>query len=168
MRKIFENRVAQYVNQGTFRQASISGVEDSREQITEKYSFSGDFSTASSGDSWFFQPLFLSGIAVPEYGPRPRQLPLDIGTPEQILVKYTVELPAGMGIARLPEKTQIQSEFGEIEIQYAVSGNVLSATQTLTYVQSRIPPEKYPEFRDFETGNLRAEKLRLRVAKLAP
>ncbi|MBZ5643007.1 MAG: DUF3857 domain-containing protein [Acidobacteriia bacterium] len=168
MRKIFENRVAQYVNQGAFRQASISGVEDSRQQITEKYSFSGDFSTASSGDSWFFQPLFLSGIAVPEYGPRPRQLPLDIGSPEQILVKYTVELPAGMGIARLPEKTQIHSEFGEIQIEYSVSGNVLSVAQSLTYGQSRIPPEKYSEFRDFETGNLRAEKLRLRVAKLAP
>ncbi len=105
MRKVFENRVAQYVNQGTFRQASIAGVDDSREQITEKYSFSGDFSSASSGGSWFFQPLFLSGIAVPEYGPRPRQLPLDIGTPEQILVKYTVELPAGMGIGRVPGKS---------------------------------------------------------------
>jgi Domain of Unknown Function with PDB structure (DUF3858) len=168
MRKGFENRVSRYVNQSAFRQASILGVEDNRQQITEKFSFSGDFSTASTGDSWFFQPLFLSGIAVPEYGPRPRQLPLDIGTPEQIQVTYTVNLPIGMGISRVPEKTQIHSEFGEIEIEYAMSGNVLRATQTLTYLQSRIPPEKYPEFRDFVTGNLRAEKLRLRIVKLTP
>ena len=167
MRKVFENRVAQYVNQGAFREASIAGVEDSRQQITEKYSFSGDFSMASSGDSWFFQPLFLSGIAQPEYGPRPRQLPLYIGTPEQIMVKYTVELPAGMGVARLPEKIKTHSEFGEIEIEYSMSGNILTATQTLTYAISRVPPEKYPAYREFETGNLRAEKQRLRVAKLA-
>jgi Domain of Unknown Function with PDB structure (DUF3858) len=95
-------------------------------------------------------------------------LPLDIGTPEQIQVTYTVDLPIGMGISRLPEKTQIHSEFGEIQIEYATSGNELRATQSLTYLESRIPAEKYLEFRNFETGNLRAEKQVLRVARVAP
>jgi hypothetical protein len=168
MRKVFENRVSRYVNQAAFRQASIAGVEDSRQQIAEKFSFSGDFSTASTGDSWFFQPLFLSGIDVPEFGPRPRQLPLDIGTPEQIRVEYTIELPIGMKIDRVPEKTEIKSEFGAIEVGYSVSGNTLHATRTVSYTQSRISPEKYPAFRDFVVGNMRLEKQRLRVVKLAP
>ncbi len=168
MRKIFENRVAQYVNQAAFRQASISGIEDSGQQITEKFSFSGDFSTASSGDSWFFQPLFLSGIAVPEFGPRPRLLPLDIGAPEQIKVEYTIDLPPGMKIDRIPENARIKSEFGDVEVEYSTSGSVLHATRTISYTQSRIPPEKYSAFREFVIENLRLEKLRLRMVKSAP
>jgi hypothetical protein len=166
--KIFENRVSQYANQTAFRKALISGIEDSRQQITEKFSFAGDFSTGSSGDSWFFQPLFMSGIDVPERGPRPRQLPLDIGTPVQISIAYTIDLPAGMKVDRIPDKTQIESEFGEIKIEYSIVGNVLHATQTLSYTQSRISPEKYPVFREFVSGNLRLEKQRLRVVKIAP
>ncbi len=64
--KAFEERVTRYVSQASFRKASISGTEDNRQQITEKFSFAGNFATASTGDSWFFQPLILSGIAVPE------------------------------------------------------------------------------------------------------
>jgi hypothetical protein len=82
--RAFEERATRYVNQASFRQASISGTEDNRQQITEKFSFAGNFATASSGDSWFFQPLILSGIAVPEVPPRPRQLPLDVGTPYHV------------------------------------------------------------------------------------
>jgi hypothetical protein len=168
IRREFEERVAHYVSQATFREVSISGIEDSRQQIAEKFSFTGDFSTASSGDTWFLQPLFLSGMAVPEVGPRPRQLPLDIGTPERIRGEYRFELPAGMRIDRIPDKGSIKSEFGELDVEYSVSENVLIASQTLTFTQSRIPPEKYPEFRDFVNASLRAERQRLRVVKIAP
>ncbi|MGH9680609.1 MAG: DUF3858 domain-containing protein, partial [Candidatus Acidiferrales bacterium] len=164
----FENRVARYANQATFRQASIAGIEDSRQQITERFSFSGDFSTASSGDSWFFQPLFLSGIGVPESGPRPRELPLDIGMPSEVQVNYVFDLPPGMRIDRVPENKQATSEFGAFQVEYSESGNTLQVTRTTTYSVSRIPPENYPAFRDFVTGNLRLERQLLRMVKIAP
>ena len=159
----FEDRVARYVTQATFRQASISGAEDNRQQITEKFSFAGNFATASSGDSWFFQPLLLSGIAVPEVGSRPRQLPLDLGSPDHVSVAYRLELPAGMRVERLPDKTSVKSEFGEITIEYSMNGNVVTATQTISFLESRIPPEKYPGFRDFVNSYLRATRQRVRV-----
>jgi hypothetical protein len=168
MRRTFEERVARYVSQAAFREASISGVEDNRKQIVEKFSFTGNFATASSGDNWFFQPLFLTGMAVPEVGPRPRVLPLDVGTPFRLKGEYTLELPPGMRIDRVPDKTSIKSEFGELEVEYTVSGNTLLATQTLSFTLSRIPPEKYPDFRDFVNASLRAEQRRLRVLKIAP
>ena len=167
IRTKFEERVARYVSQANFQTASISGITDSREQVVEKFSFTGNFSNASSGDSWFMQPLFLSGMAVPEVGPRPRQLPLDIGTPERIKGEYRFDLPVGMKIERVPDKTSIQSEFGALEVEYSVSGNQLLANLTLSFTQSRIPPEKYAEFRDFVNATLRAERLRLRVVKAA-
>jgi hypothetical protein len=167
IRRQFENRVARYVNQATFQKASISGIEDSRQEIAEMFSFSGDFTTASTGDSWFLQPLFLSGLAVPEVGPRPRQLPLDIGTPERISGAYRIELPTGMRFDRVPDKSSVKSEFGELDVEYAVSENVLTVAHTLSFTQSRISPEKYPEFRDFVNAVLRAERQRLRVSKIA-
>ena len=166
--KGFEERVTRYVNQASFRQASISGTDDNRQQITEKFSFAGNFATASAGDSWYFQPLILSGIAVPEVLPRPRQLPLDVGTPYHVKCDYRLELPVGMRVERLPDGTSIKSEFGEVTIEYSMSGNALVATQTVSFAQSRILPDKYPDFRDFVNSYIRATRLRLRVVNATP
>jgi hypothetical protein len=168
LRRMYDERVARYVSQAAFREASIDGMEDNRKQIVEKFSFAGDFATASSGDSWFFQPFFLTGMAVPEVGPRPRLLPLDLGTPFRQKEEYRIELPPGMRIDRVPDKTSIKSEFGELQVEYSLNGSVLLATQTLSFTVSRIPPEKYPDFRDFVNASLRAERQRLRVLKIAP
>jgi hypothetical protein len=168
IRRMYDERVAHYVSQASFRAASIEGTEDNRKQIVEKFSFAGDFATASSGDSWFFQPFFLSGMAIPEVGLRPRLLPLDLGTPFRQKAEYRVELPPGMRIDRVPDKTSIKSEFGELQVEYSLEGNVLLATQTLSFTVSRVPPEKYPDFRDFVNASLRAERQRLRVQKIAP
>ena len=96
-------------------------------------------------------------MAVPEVGPRPRQLPLDIGTPERIKGEYRFEAAGRDDIERLPDKTSIQSEFGELEVEYSMSGNVLLANLTLSFTQSRIPPEKYAEFRDFVNASTRGK-----------
>ena len=166
--KAFEERVTRYVSQASFRQASISGTEDNRQQIAEKFSFAGNFATASAGDSWFFQPLILSGIAVPEVPPRPRQLPLDVGVPYHVKVIYRMELPAGMRVERLPDKASIKSEFGEVTIEYSMSSGVLVASQTVSFSQSRISPEKYPDFRDFVNTYIRATRQRLRMVSATP
>jgi hypothetical protein len=165
--KSFEERVAHYVNQATFRQASISGADDNGQQIKEKFSFAGNFATASTGDSWFFQPLILSGIAVPEVPPRQRQLPLDIGVPFHVKCEYRLELPLGMRVERMPDKIALKSEFGEMTIEYSISGNVLVATQTVSFTQSRISSDKYPDFRDFVNTYIRATRQRLRVMNAA-
>jgi len=161
--KSFEERVSRYVNQASFRQASIGGTDDNRQQVTEKFSFAGNFATASSGDSWFFQPLILSGIAVPEVPSRPRQLPLDVGAPHHVKCDYRLELPVGMRVERLPDKISIKSEFGEITIEYSISGNILEATQVVSFAQDRILPDKYADFRDFVNSYIRATRQRLRV-----
>ncbi len=168
IRRMYDERVARYVSQAAFRGASIEGSDDNRKQIVEKFSFAGDFATALSGDSWFFQPFFLTGMAVPEVGPRPRILPLDLGTPFRQKAEYRIELSSGMRIDRVPEKTSIKSEFGELQVEYSLDGNVLLATQTLSFTVSRIPPEKYPDFRDFVNASFRAERQRLRMLKIAP
>ena len=74
-----------------------------------------------------------------------------------------MELPAGMRIERIPEKVSTKSEFGEVAIEYSMSGNVLVATQTVSFAESRIFPAKYPDFRDFVNAYSRATRLRLRV-----
>lgn len=151
------------MNQASFRQASIGGIEENRQQVTEKFSFAGNFATASSGDSWFFQPLILSGIAVPEVPARPRQLPLDVGAPYHVKCDCRLELPAAMRVERLPDKISIQSEFGEITIEYSISGNTLVATQIVSFAQDRIFLNPYADFRDFVNSYIRATRQRLRV-----
>ena len=93
---------------------------------------------------------------------------MDVGAPYRLKGEYRIELPAGMRIDRVPDKTSIKSEFGEMATEYSMSGNVLLATHTLSFTQSRISPEKYAEFRDFVNASLRVERQRLRVMKIAP
>ena len=38
---------------------------------------------------------------------------------------YRLELPAGMRVERLPDKISVKSEFGEVAIEYSMSGSVL-------------------------------------------
>ena len=90
----FENRVSRYVPDASLTQVLFAGTSDNSQQVAEKFSFTGDFGTALvAGDSWFFQPLFLTGFAVPELSPSPRTLPFDLGAPYEIACKYHVELP---------------------------------------------------------------------------
>ena len=165
--KSFEGRITNYVNDAQFQKASIAGVGESGLQITERYSFHGDFSIASSGDSWFFLPLFLSGMANPDFSPRPRTLPLDLGAPRQIRGEYRIELPAGMKVESLPGGSQVKSDFGELSIAYRLDGNVLVATQTRSYTASLISAEQFPAFRDFLNACLRAQRQRIRIVKSA-
>ena len=63
----------------------------------------------------------------------------------------------------LPDKTSISSEFGEVTIEYSVSGDALVAMQIVSFTQSRILPDKYPDFRNFVNAYIRATRLRLRM-----
>jgi hypothetical protein len=105
---------------------------------------------------------------VPEVGARPRQLPLDIGTPFHVKCSYREELPTGMKVQSIPDGVSVKSEFGELTIEYSVNGNVLTASENLSFSQGLIPPEKYMGFRDFVNASIRAERQRLRVVTAAP
>jgi hypothetical protein len=167
MRKAFEERVSRYANQAAFRTASVSGTQDNSGQIVENFSFGGAFANASTGDSWFFQPLFLSGISVPEISPQRRVLPLEIGSPYHVKGEYRIMLPAGMRVSGVPEKISVKSDFGSLDVDYSANGNVVLANFALSFTMSRVPPEKYDAFREFVNAVRRAGQVRLR-AMMAP
>lgn len=166
--KAFEERVGRYVNQPSFRQASIAGAEDSRQQVAERFSFAGNFTSASTGNGWILQPLVFGGVAVPDLTSRSRQLPLDVGAPHHVNIEYRIELPPGMRIERLPEKISAKSEFGDVEIEYAMSGETVVVKQMVSLTASRIPPEKFPAFRDFVNSYLRATRQGVRIVSATP
>jgi hypothetical protein len=167
MRRAFEERVDRYANQAAFRTASVTGTQDNSGQIVEKFSFAGAFGNASTGDSWFFQPLFLSGISVPEISPQPRVLPLELGSPYHVKGEYHIMLPAGMRISGVPASTSLKSDFGSLDVDYSANGNVVRANFLVSFTMSRVPPEKYDAFREFVNAVRRAGQVRLR-AMMAP
>jgi hypothetical protein len=165
IRRNFDDRVARYANQAVFRQVRVSGIEDTSTSIVEEFSFAGNFVNASTGDSWFFQPIFLAGMAVPEISPRPRVLPLDLGIPDHARGEYRVELPIGMTVMGTPDDISLESEFGRLDVEYSVTGNVVVAKETLSFTASRIAPEKYGAFREFVNAVRRAEQVRMRAVR---
>lgn len=165
--KGFEARVSSYVNQATFRRASITGTTDNRQQVVENFSFNGDFSVTKAGDSWILRPLVFGEVNVPDLPARPRELPLDVGAPHHVKIDYRLEMPAGTHVEQVPSKFTLKSDFGEASIEYSLDGNALVARQWLTFTSSRIPPDKYPEFRAFVNSYLRAARQSVRVVKAA-
>jgi len=73
-----------------------------------------------------------------------------------------------MCIQSVPDKLSVKSEFGELTIEYSLNGNVLMASENLSFSQGLILSEKYMEFRDFVNASIRAERQRLRVVNTAP
>ena len=90
---------------------------------------------------------------------------MDLGAPYRLKGEYHIELPPGVQVGRVPDKVSLQSEFGALEIEYSLSGDTLSATQTLSVTVSRIPAEKHSNFRDFVNRVLRQGSQRLRLQK---
>jgi len=163
LRKIFEGRMAGYASQATLLQAGIAGVEDNRQTVVEEFSFSGEFATASSGESWFLQPLFLAGMAGLELGSKPRVHPFDVGAPYHVKGEYRIEVPPPMKIDRLPDAVSVQSEFGTVQIEYSLTGSVLEVHHTLSFTLNRIPPEKFADFREFVNRAARLGRQQVRV-----
>jgi hypothetical protein len=74
-----------------------------------------------------------------------------------------LEIPAGLRVERLLDKTSISSEFGEVTIEYSMIGDALVATQSVSSTQSHILPDKYPDFRNFVNTYIRDTNQRLRM-----
>jgi hypothetical protein len=165
LRRRFEERVTRYANQAVFRGVNVTGIEDFAAPIVEKFTFAGNFVNASTGDSWYFQPLFLSGLSVPEISPGPRVLPMDLGVPDHVRGEYRVQLPAGMTVADVPRDASLQTEFGSLEVKYTVKENVVTTSETVSFSASRIPVEKFELFRQFVNDIRRAEQVRLQAVK---
>ena len=163
LRRMLESRVARYVSGATLVQAGISGLEDYRNTITVNLSFTGSFAGAHSGRNWFFQPLFLSGMSAVEVGRKPRVYSLDLGSAYHVNGKYQIELPTGARLDDVPEAVSLQSEFGTLKVEYSLNGKTLTATHALSFLLSRIPPEKYPDFRKFVNQVKRVQRQRLRL-----
>jgi hypothetical protein len=162
---MFEDRVAQYATEATLNDATYSGVEDTGRQIVENFSFNGNFVTAAAGDAWFFQPLFLAGYSVPAVSPERRLSPVELGTPFSLNGEYRIELPPDMRVAAVPPETSLETEFGSLRVYYATSGNILVATESLSFTASRIPVEKFEAFREFLNATRRVGQIRLRAVK---
>lgn len=165
LRKYFEGQIAHYAHEARLDTVVVGGVEDNSDTITEKYSFSGIFESTSSGDSWFFQPLFLTGMLGLEIGGRARVHPLDWGLPHQIHGKYEIELPPNSKVDRVPDAVSMQTDFGTIEINYSVQEQTLIASYHAAYSMSRIPVERYDEFRNFLNKGSRLARQRLRIVR---
>ena len=81
LRKYMESQIARYAHQTQLTQMAVDGTEINSDTITENYSFTGEFASASTGNIWFFQPLFLTGMLGSEIGNRARVHPLEWGPP---------------------------------------------------------------------------------------
>jgi hypothetical protein len=163
VRRAVEARLARYVTQPALSQVKIDGIEDNYSPVVENIAFKGSFASATTSSGWFFQPLFLSGMDSFEVSSKPRTHTFDWGIAESVSGEYEIELPAGYALDRLPDDVELDTEFGSVKLSFEQEDNILRATHDVRYAGTRIPSEKFEEFRKFYNQISRAERLRLRL-----
>ena len=109
--------------------------------------------------------MLLSALFGGEFGSKPRVNDLELSPPHHFRGTYRIELPAGMRVERLPEAVKVESEFGTLQIYYGINGQILTAVHSLNYSVSRIPAEKFQEFREFVNRASRLGRQRLRAVR---
>ncbi|MEM1414432.1 MAG: DUF3857 domain-containing protein [Myxococcota bacterium] len=78
-----------------------------------------------------------------------RRHPLMLGPPGAVREVRTIALPAGHGVARMPEGGEASSRFGRVSVRYAQRGSTVEIETNVVLTQARIAPDEYEDFRGF-------------------
>jgi len=78
-----------------------------------------------------------------------RDRDLEIRVPFRNETEMRFRLSGERGFARLPESVRVDSDFGEVEIEYSKAGGTLTAAIRYSIDVQRVPVEEYAEFRAF-------------------
>jgi hypothetical protein len=93
-------------------------------------------------------PLPALGIPEAEDSADGAAKPLKLGSPLEIHVRATIELPAG-SVPRAPVPVSMSREFASYRSNYSVKGNTVEAQRDIVLRQREIPAELLPDYSAF-------------------
>jgi hypothetical protein len=93
-------------------------------------------------------PLPALGIPETEESTDSAAKPLKLGSPLEIHVRATIELPAGY-VPRAPVPVSMSREFASYHSNYSVKGNTVEAQRDIVLRQREIPAELLPDYSAF-------------------
>ena len=175
-----------------FRRAPESSWKQLGQLLASGDGFSGEVSAVKSGDpsdthkpfevdyeisqagfaDWSRKTLQLRlplpSLGIPE-SEEPSEgpvKPLKLGSPLEIHVHATIELPAGYA-PRAPVTVSMSRDFASYQSNYSVKGNIVDAQRDLVFRLREIPEDSIPDYSAF-TRAARADEAQLVPIELSP
>ena len=111
-------------------------------------------------------PLPALGIPDAEEPPDGAMKPLKLGSPVEIQVRATIELPAGYA-ARAPIPVKMSRDFASYRSNYSIKGNVVEAQRNIVIHQREIPEGLMPDYSAFVRA-ARADEAQLVSIEVSP
>jgi hypothetical protein len=125
-----------------------------------------NFTDASRKTLQLRMPLPALGIPGAEESAENVPTPLQLGSPLEIHVHSTIELPAGY-TARAPVPVSMSRDFASYRSNYSAKGNTVEAQRDLVFRQREIPEDLLPDYRAFARA-ARADEAQLVSIEVSP
>jgi hypothetical protein len=165
-------QLAQLLASGDGFSGEVSAVKSGDPSDTHKpFEVDYEISQASFAD-WSRKTLQLKlplpalGIPEPGESPEGQVKPLKLGSPLEIHVHATIELPAGYA-PRAPVTISMSREFASYQSNYSVKGNIVEAKRDLVFRQREISEDLIADYSAF-TRAARADEAQLVPIELSP
>jgi len=175
-----------------FRHTPESSWKELGQLLASGDGFSGEVSAVKSGDpadthkpfevdyeisqssfaDWsrkilqFRLPLPALGIPESQESPDGQIKPLKLGSPLEIHVHATIELPAGY-VPRAPVPVSMSRDFASYRSNYSVKENIVEAQRDLEFRQREIPEDLIADYNAF-TRAARADEAQIVPVELSP
>jgi hypothetical protein len=165
-------QLAQLLASGDGFSGEVSAVKSGDPSDTRKpFEVDYEISQASFAD-WSRKilqlrlPLPALGIPEPGESPEGEVKPLKLGSPREIHVHATIELPAGYA-PRAPVPVSMSRDFASYQSNYSVKGNIVEAKRDLVFREREISEDLIADYSAF-TRAARADEAQLVPIELSP
>jgi hypothetical protein len=111
-------------------------------------------------------PLPALGIPESEEPPEGQVKPLKLGSPLEIHVHATIELPAGYA-PRAPVPVSMSRDFASYRSNYSAKGNIIEAQRDVVFREREISEDLIPDYSAF-TRAARADEAQIVTIELSP
>ncbi len=147
-------RIGQMLSAGDGFLGDVTGVKSSDPTETHKrFEVDYQISQANFAD-WSRKALQLRlplpALGIPEVEDRTEgpSKPLKLGSPLDVHVRATIELPAGF-LPRAPVPISITRDYATYQSSYSVNGNTIVARRDIAFRQREIPADLLPDYSAF-------------------
>jgi hypothetical protein len=133
----------------TIEDYGIEGLDQMEAPVVETTRMAGGRLGKRVSSMLILEPARIGyGLVSRRLPPPPRRWPLKVGSPREERIDVSIELPPGWVPEELPEPLHLDSSDIEVETDWSYADGKLSYRRTARLLVSRIPPDRYPSFRD--------------------
>ena len=148
--EVFEKQLADLYSGATLQSATYRNINNLEKPIQIEFEFTGGQFEREGDSSTYVYPYGAAKNLLDAYAKQAyRNQDLKIRVPFANHTTMTYRVEKAQGFDQIPDDVDLESEFGEVHIDYQREGSRLVVDIRYSIDVQRVPVEKYEKFRQF-------------------